>query len=65
MIKRFYFMKITTELTSGEKVYNDVMRTHTSFFRDDHAAYVEMTEEVCKMWDGYVGSMHVTEFKKL
>lgn len=62
MIKRFYFMKTTTELSTGENVYNNVIRTHRSLFRNDHDAYLEMLKGIEEMWDGIV---HVTDFKKL
>jgi hypothetical protein len=65
MFNRYYFMKTTTELTSGERKYNDVIRTHRSLFREDHDAYLEMVKGVADMWKGSVDTLHVTDFKKL
>lgn len=65
MIKRYYFIKTTTELTTGDKMYNDVFRVHKSFFRDDKAAYDAMTAEIQERWKDHFACMHVTDFKKL
>lgn len=65
MISRYYFMKTTTVLLNGEKMYNSVLRRARSWFRDDKAAHNAMYEGVRKKWEGNTKVIHVTDFRRV